>query len=519
MQSVQSTFTAETNDFVRKIAHSLNISWKRDSIASNRTFAIGISLIGGGDVIAMNPGAIGSPGNYRYFDESDYVQSLEWERGLSMPLGGISKALAAAKISNTSGRFTPRNMGGSGELWTSILPARPAMIHAGFNYNGIDNLLPQFMGIVDNQPAVNDRDKTVSLKMADYMRYFQNQYVDRSSIYTGVSTDTILESLMVQLGMSTAQYYLDPGINVIPFVLLEKGAKYSQIVQDLVEAENGYFYQDEQGRFRFENRQHWDSSPHNAVQRIIFTPQVIENGVPDDDHLVNVVEIKSKARSKAIAQKLWSLAEDLVIPAGAELEVFADFADGNGALPVLEVYKPTYSAVVATTSYYTITNSASVYLKNYTQFATSYKMTFVNQGTLNADLTALELWGRPAKVTSEIYIRKKRDASITAYDERPLIIENQFIQNQFWADSFAEVLLEDFANIENLQTITIRAIPELQLGDLISWQGRWWRIFDIKTTIDTFGGFIQELKLLQRTIRKYFRIGISTIGSADKIAP
>src|SRR3990167_9558119 len=99
------------------------------------------------------------------------------------------------------------------------------------------------------------------------------------------------------------------------------------------------------------------------------------------------------------------------------------------------------------------------------------------------------------------------------------MIDNQFIQNQDWADSFAEVLLEDYAQVENLQKITIRAIPELQLGDLISWQGRYWRIYDIKTSLDPGSGFIQELTMLQRTIRQYFRIGISTIGGTDKIAP
>jgi hypothetical protein len=81
------------------------------------------------------------------------------------------------------------------------------------------------------------------------------------------------------------------------------------------------------------------------------------------------------------------------------------------------------------------------------------------------------------------------------------------------------MILNDFASPENLQKIVIKAIPELQMGDLISWQGRYWRIYDIKTTLDPSAGFIQELMLLQRTITTYFRIGISTIGGSDQIAP
>ena len=81
------------------------------------------------------------------------------------------------------------------------------------------------------------------------------------------------------------------------------------------------------------------------------------------------------------------------------------------------------------------------------------------------------------------------------------------------------MIVNDFSQPENLQKITIRAIPELQLYDLISWQGRYWRLFDIKSTIEPSIGYVQELTMLQRTITTYFRIGISTIGGGDKIAP
>src|SRR3990167_9949481 len=122
MQTVATGWTAEERDSFRSIAHNFLTSWKKDSLLSNRLFTIGVSTIGGDDVIGINPGAIGSPGNYRYFDESDYVTSLAWERGFRMPIGGITKALAEAKLDNTSGRFTPRYMGGTSELFTAILP-------------------------------------------------------------------------------------------------------------------------------------------------------------------------------------------------------------------------------------------------------------------------------------------------------------------------------------------------------------------------------------------------------------
>ena len=63
MQVVDSAWTAEAHDSVRKIAHNLLVSWKKEDTLSSQTFTIGSSTIGGDDVIGANPGAIGSPGS------------------------------------------------------------------------------------------------------------------------------------------------------------------------------------------------------------------------------------------------------------------------------------------------------------------------------------------------------------------------------------------------------------------------------------------------------------------------
>ena len=529
MQSVSSAWTSETKDTVRKIAENLLVSWKKETNLSQTTFTIGVSTIGGNDIIGITPGAVGGPGIYKYFDESEYIANLAWERSLNMPIGGLSMAMAEATLDNTNKRFTPRFMGGNSELFTAVLTRRPALISAGFNFNGIDQTIPQFSGIFTRQPRVDTRGAEISLQMADYIDFFSNRFLDRTAVFTSVSTDTIMETMLqTELGMSTSQFDLDPGISVIPFAMFNRGEKFSKIFQELASAENGQFYQNEEGIFKFENRQHWDSSPYTEVQRVISTGQVINALEPSVDHVINVVEIKASVRSKAITQAIWSQSIPTLVPANSTVEIFADFLDDNGSLPVLEVFVPTYSANPSITSFFSTntqedgsgaTNSGAISLKSYYQFTTAYKMVFENNSSQNTYLTQLELWGRPAKVTSKVYTKRQRDSSVTAYEEQPLTIENDFIQSQDWADSFAEQILEDFANPENLQEITIAAIPELQLGDLISWQGRYWRVYSIKSKLDPSTGFIQDLKLLQRTIRSYFRVGISTIGGSDQIAP
>lgn len=521
MLASASGFTAEERDNVRSIAHNLLVSWKKESNLGSRTFTIGVSSIEGNDLIGIDPGAIGSPSNYNYFDESDYVMSMSWERSLKTPIGGLSKAMGEATLNNTNGRFTPRYMGGDSELFTSMVNRRPFIINAGFNYGGIDQTLPQFAGVTTRPPVVDMRSRRASIQGSDYIDYFQNRIVDKTTMFTSQTTDVVIESLLSQLGMSTAQYELDPGINVVPFGLFEKGTRFADIIDELVEAENGQFYQDENGRFIFANRQHWQSSPHNSVTKVLYTAQVLSSIALGQDQLINVVEVKAPLKKKQPEQPVLSLdnADFLLVPKNGDLEYFFEFND-----PVLQLTHPTSSGK----SYFlanskpdgTGTNlTSSISIINKGTFAKVVKYKFTNSSAIPAYITKFVLSGRTVRDTGAIYHRAVDSSSITAYEERPYIVENPYIQDPTWAESLAQMLLDDYSEPGKVQQVTVRAMPDLQLGDLISWQGRYWRIYDIKTKLSNEGGFIQDLTIIQGSTASYFRIGISEIGGEDLISP
>lgn len=514
VQSVSSAFTAEERDTVRSIAHSLQVSWKKETNLANRTFTIGVSLIGGNDGIGINAGAIGGASIYNYFDESEYVMSLAWERGLKMPIGGLTKGMAEFELDNTSGRFTPRYIGGQSELFTSILPRRPFMISAGFDFQGIDQTVPEFAGLVTKQPKVNVRNKRVELQGADYVDYFQDRRLDQEIMFTAQYTDQVLETVFQSMGMSTSQYELDQGINNIPFGLFEKGTPFHSIVDDLAEAENGHVFQDETGKYKFWNRQHWDSSPYTEVQRILTTGQVIDAEVPDEDHIINVVEIKGEVRAKQANQTIFKLSTAVELLSNRDTDLFINFDD-----PILAIDTPNFYVANSSSDGTGTDYTSSIGIKSISKFARAMKIVFTNSSSNNLFLTELIIYGRPARVVNDLYYRAQDDSSVTAYEERVLSIDNPYIQNYSWANSYAQMILADFSDIENLQKLTIRAIPELQNGDLISWQGRYWRIYNIRAKLDPSIGFVQDITMLQRTITTYFRIGISTIGGTDRIAP
>lgn len=529
MQSVSDAWSVEEISSHRSIVGNLLVSWKKDRSTTNRQFQIGISSIGGPDIIGANPGAIGSPGQYRYFDESDYLLGVAYERSLSQPIGGLNKALAEALLDNTSGRFLPDYMGGNSELHTAILPRRPFLINAGFNFEGIDQTIPQFAGTLVKTPKVDVRGRQVQLEGADYTDFFWNRYVDDESMFTSERSDVVLETILQSMGMATSQYELDTGMNIIRFGLFPRGSRWADHIHEIVQAENGQFYQDEEGKFRFENRQHWTQYPHFNVQRDISTAQVLEAELPGEDHIINVVEVKGTPREVEDDQIIYDKeeyagGEAVLLSPGVNTDVWVNFND-----PIFAFDTPTAKDTSSTTqtSYFGANTQAdgtgtditsSVTLVGIDKFTQASRLVFRNNHASAGYLNELVLWGRPARRTGDIYYREVYGSSVTDYEERAFKIENQYIQEPDWAQSLAGMILESYAQPENLQKLTIRAIPELQLGDLVSWQGRNWQIFNIESQLNPSVGFVQELTMLQRTIVKYFQIGISSIGSSDQIA-
>lgn len=521
MQTTSANFTSEEKDVVRSVTASALVSWKKARSATATIFTVGTSTIGGADTIASYGYIVSDWNKYLYSDESANLIGMAYERALKMPTGGLSMAQYEVDFENTDGRFTPRHMGGSSELFTaSYKVARPTIISAGFKVDGIDTNVPQMVGINNRPMSIDMRTRQTRMTGTDFIGFLRSSYLDNQIMFTAQRTDQVLTTLMSSMGYSSSQYSFDTGINTIPFGLFDTGTRFSDVVDQLVEAENGHFYQDEVGRLRFENRQHWDHAPYNQVQKILATAHVIDAESPSDDHIINVVEVVSKLKAKQPLQVIANFTTATIIAGSSSVELFFNYSD-----PILAVTTPTNGGA---NSYYLandnsdgsgVDRTSSVTVTSIDNFARASRITFRNSSTLPVYLTTVVISGRPVKDVADIYVRAQDDSSVTAYQERPFRLQNDYIQNQDWAASYAQMILNDYAEAENLQRIKIRARPDLQLGDLISWQGRYWRIFDIKTVLNPANGFTQELTLLQRTITSYFRIGISTIGSGDKIAP
>lgn len=491
------------------------MSFPRNFIDTIDFFTIEVSTIGGDDIIKGEGDVIQEWDKYEYSDYSGRLISMEWNRQEDT-LNSLSLATADVTLDNSDGYFTPN---GGSVIEDFILPYRPIKLFAGF---GGENI-PVFIGLTEKMPEIDEKNKTVRFHCVDFLYSLFNRPLDESVMFEDYTTDLILDELLQMAGLTSNQFVLDQGFNVVRFAYFEKGSKFGDAIRELMEAEQGRFYMDETGVIYFKNRQNFSDDSVYA-----FSPNnLIDLKTSKQDEIINVVELRAKVREVQDLQKFWEIGEPVFIPAGESVDVWADFTD-----PVTTVDTPNYEDLVTTNSFFYVntvqdesgeTSGSDVTLASSYAFANSYKMTFENTGAVGYWITRLDLWATPARVTHEIYMREQDDTSVSKYDERVYTIDNDFIQREDEAYSKSHIILNDYAEYGSVKTLEAKGNMALQLNDAFDlWEPSVGLLQYVITKISgsiQAGRFRQTLVGTQRDPQDYFTIGISTIEGTDWIAP
>jgi len=339
MQTTTSAFTNRANGAMRKLTHRALMSFPRSYLPSVTFFTIGVSTIGGADIIKGDGSVIAEWDKYQYDDYSYRIKSIEVTR-TEENFNSTSLAQADIVLENHDNYFTPNRGSVIDDL---ILPYRPVKLYGGFG----DEAVPQFVGLTEKMPTINEKTKVAQFHCIDFMYSLFNRPLDEAVMYQDMRTDEILAALLVAFGISPTQYSFDVGFNIIAFAFFDKGSKFGNVVKELMEAEMGRFYMDETGVIRFKNRQNYSSSPVWFFNET----NIIDIQTSKQDDIINVVEIKANVREVQALQKFWELQSAVKVPANSSLTIWADFDD-----PVTEVDDPVY-ITSATTSLFT-TNKA-----------------------------------------------------------------------------------------------------------------------------------------------------------------
>lgn len=528
MQSVNTLFHQKATGAVRGITTRCLISWLKVFNENITFFTIGTSTIGGTDVIRGDNSVIQEWDKYRYEDFANRIISVEYDRQSELPQSPVTLAMADVTLDNHDDLFTPENT--SSPYYGYLKAARPIKLYVGFNH-AYD--MPVFVGLTEGRPVVDEKSKTVKLHCIDFLRSIMNIKLEEEIIYEDMRIDQIISALLQSVGgLLTSQYQLDYATTTIPFAYFKKESTLGDALRELVEAELGSLYMDEVGVIRFENRTNW-----NSKTRVwgFDKSQVLDISTPADDKIINVCIVKARPRSVQANQLLWETANSIELAPSADTEVFANFKDDYGDLPVTTVDDPLYLTGASTSLYATNTdrdsngdaNSTAVSLISTDQFSTGFKMVFRNTSTSTMYLTQLELWARPAKVTNDIFLRLEDTSSIgtnrEGFDERIFEIDNDYIQDSGAANTIAQMVLTDNSLPNAKRTMLVKGLPQLQVGDVVGYKdlkvNEAYFVTRINGIINKGSGFQQTIEVSKRTLRSYFRIGISTIGGTDVIGP
>lgn len=507
------TINAKSQGSMRKLKTNLLMSFPRVYQPSVQFFTIGVSTIGGTHIIKGDGSVVSEWDKYQYDDYSNRVKTIEITR-TEEEVNSTALAQADIVLNNYDNYFTP-NRGSA--IQNFILPYRPAKLFGGFS----EEALPQMVGLTEKMPTIDEKGRTASFHIIDFMYSLFNRPLDQAVLYQAKRTDEILAALMILAGISPTQYSFDVGFNIINYAFFDKGTKFGDAVKELMEAEMGRFYMDEIGVIRFKNRQNYLSTP----QWFFNETNILNIETSKQDDIINVVEIKANVREVQANQKMWELQQVTKIPANSSLDLWADFDD-----PVTQVDLPAYISGASTSLYTTnkisdgsgdpVNTNFSITATSL--FSTSYKMTFTNTNAFDVYITTLEIFAKPAKVVKQIYVRQTDAVSVAKYDERVLTIENDYFNNEGDATSKAIILLSDNSTYQNQFVLTVKGNPALQIGDPVN-VSVWGTAanFVIKKIVNRWeaGKYTQILTVRKKVFVSYFTIGISTIGGTDVIAP
>lgn len=515
-ESIWTAFDSVTTAVTRILRWALRISWKRAENANIVYATVGTSLVNGLHIVQGVSTVITKPDNFQYYDESDRVIGVEYDRELNEPLGGIAMATLDVELENTDSRYTPDH---SATIGTAILPNRPINTHIGFEVKSQNKTIGLFKGLT-KLPKENKVRRTVKISSIDYIQYL-NEFELESDIYVSQRTDQIIEDILTTIGFASTQYSLDTGLNTIGFAWFEKGQTAGERIRRLCEAEEGFFFQDEDGILKFENRRHFQNAPFNSYVWTIDPDDIMSWESDDSSVIINKVTVNANPRHEYAISEVWRDGVEEEIATGETKEIWASFDNPIVTLtnPVVNTDYTAYSGTGGTGS-----DISSDIVITSTSFTTTVKLLITNNSSGTAYLNFLRLRATPALITGSILQIYEDTDSVAVYGERPMTINNDFIDSSSFALYLAKAIVTKYKDPKRRVILSVQGIPQLQIRDMVRVKdqdlGTYtnYRVMRIQGSLMN-GYFQQKLYLREVTTSETDRwavVGTTQVGSTTE---
>ncbi len=470
MQIVSDKFHQILSSGVVGVASQVKVSWTKLRTETINWFCLDKSTLDGDDLLATpenNPTQVWDA--YDYQDMSGRVVDFRVERSVEFPYN-VQASIADVTLNNYDGYFSFSpidNGGGKSPIAEYILPKRPLRLYAGVQ---TAETVPLFVGLLQKLPHYDEKG-TASWTALDFLSEIAEADLRSSIKLRDVTTDQVIAIILQQYGMTSHQYKLERGQNLIPFVMFKKGDNTGNILRKLVQAENGALWLDEQGIVRFVTRSGvLDKQP--AMR--LHAGNIIELNNSQTDGIINRVSIKSEVRKVQDNQVVFSMEnssldnEEWLVRPNSKKVAWLKLDD-----PVYTVKNimlngnAGQSRLVAQFRNKQVVSGGILLAGEVLQ--DSYKLTITNQNSAPISVTNIELWGEPAKVVDTIEYEAKNPDSITKYGDLPLVIDdNDYFGSYRNCDLLAVDVLKKYSEYSPKVELEIKPNPALQLHDVIS---------------------------------------------------
>ena len=527
MIQTSAVFNQVANGTVRPLAQKTLISFTKVRDDNMGWFTLDQSQLDGTDILATDPDDVIQQWDaYEWGDFSRDTMKLDWSRSVAFPYNVQSATLDVA-LNNTHQKYTYENT--SSPLHGYILPKRPIRTYAGFKKNGTAEVVPVFVGLTQGMPKYAGLDNsTATFTALDFLSEIGNMQLTSTVMMRDVRTDEAIATIFDMFGLDSSMYNLAQGENVIPFLDLESGLNAGNLLQKLIQAEDGALWLDEKGIIRFAPRY----TDLGKLPVMTFNKQNIVSIAPSrTDGIVNRVKITSDIRKVQDKQPIFSMSNETGYQSSADEDSYRIKPNGNTIIWV-SFDDPIWSATTIPllnganddsnfTAVDLMGNAvASGLTASGTLFSKALKLTITNANNYAVSLTYLEIWGEPAKVVDTIKYDAYDSDSVSEFGEMVLeITENDFFGSYANADRYAENILKKRAGYSPTMNLKVKGSPALQLGDIIEVEGDFagtYKITGINSAISGTDGFRNELTVEKFTILQPFILDESILDG-DKV--
>lgn len=408
-------------------------------------------------------------------DISQRAIGISVSRSFDFPYN-VQSAIADIELDNHDGYLSFSGLQMS-PIADYILPNRPLQIKYGFK--GAE-VVPNFSGYTESMPTYDgENDSIAKFTAMDKLAQLSEQHLPNMVMMKDVRTDEVLEEIFTQLGLTSAEYNLEEGENTIPFVYFDADKSVGNAFKELIQAENGRLWQDEEGVIRFTKRSTniFENQPvmmFNKTNTIAISPS-------RDSGIINQVNISAEIRQIEPSQQVFLVTNDngyqqsasddqYRVPANGTATVWLSFDDPiwSAIQPALDAGSTTSSFTVVDLSGQAVSQDVSVVG---TLFATTYKAVFTNTNNFPVSISSITIWGEPAKLVGgqAVEYMAYDDVSVAKFGTKALnITENKCFGSIANIKQYANDIITKRSDYNKQVTMTVKGDPALQLGDIVT---------------------------------------------------